>query len=610
MKKRNKLINDVIAFLCCCIVLCTVQLQTVYAKEVFTANKAIIFVVDTSGSMQKNDPDRIAIDTIAQFIYALPSDYKVGLVAYSTTIDTARIPVVCEERKSVADAAAALKYEGYSNAGEGLASAVDLLVNDAAQEKYIIMLSDGETLLENEERTAVAESQYQSAIAQAKAQGIAVHVIGLGDEMSDMNSMIFSAARETAGISLYEEKVQGIQDAVDTILRKELGIKQSTLAIVDANGGLETISARLPYTYADRVRVLITCDAPINNLKANLQAESASQINGSRYSLIELEKPVDDQLEISFEGAKDSRVRVNVIPEYYVMPQVSIEYTDTEPSNADPFVEHPYDRIAQITYTFARADNATIRLWDNSYFDHSRIVVTKNNGEEEITELFLDKGCLTVEEIVTSNQEYEVCFDYSELTVNVIGTDTLQVSLEEPPMIPAQEPPEKPPYLLIAILILCVILLLLGIVLAVWHKSKKKPILLPPDPKPEPSKYNYIGKLNIYITRTHSGYDIPPLSYDLFRLPQGKVVSLYEVLDSCGVKERFPGAETIYLKAGGGRSLIIINNSDCTIMKNREILLKTRSYQLTLDSKVDITFEDEISELAFQYKDVKLSAVH
>ena len=86
-------------------------------------------------------------------------------------------------------------------------------------------------------------------------------------------------------------------------------------------------------------------------------------------------------------------------------------------------------------------------------------------------------------------------------------------------------------------------------------------------------------------------------------------MSLFEVLDSCGVKERFAGSETIYIKAGANRSLIITNNSDCTIMKSREILLKRRSYQLTLDSKVDITFEDEISELTFQYKDVRLSAM-
>ena len=42
-------------------------------------------------------------------------------------------------------------------------------------------------------------------------------------------------------------------------------------------------------------------------------------------------------------------------------------------------------------------------------------------------------------------------------------------------------------------------------------------------------------------------------------------------------------------------------------MQNREILIKNRSYQIELNSKVDITFEDEISELALQYKDVKPS---
>ena len=40
--------------------------------------KAVVFVLDTSNSMNKNDPDRLAIDSIAQLIYSLPSNYMVG----------------------------------------------------------------------------------------------------------------------------------------------------------------------------------------------------------------------------------------------------------------------------------------------------------------------------------------------------------------------------------------------------------------------------------------------------------------------------------------------------------------------------------------------------
>lgn len=294
-------------------------------------------------------------------------------------------------------------------------------------------------------------------------------------------------------------------------------------------------------------------------------------------------------------------------------PDVSVEYMDTEPQDADPFTEHPYDRIAHITYSFASVANPTVHLWENTYFDHSSIpIVITSDSDERMENLFLDKGSLTMQEEVTEASKLTVQFDYSKLKVNAIGDNRLVVGLEASPMIPAQEPEPEPPYLLIGIFIACFVLIVVIIIVLIilWKKKRQKPIPLPPDAKPEPSKYSYVGKLNIYVTRTRSGYDIPPLSYDLFRLPAGKVISMYEVLDSCGVKERFPGAETIYLKAGGGRTLVLTNNSDCTIMKNREILLKTRSYQLSMDSKVDITFEDEISELAFHYKDVKLSGIH
>lgn len=596
-----------------CLILCMIFSNIAFAEGSILADKSVIFVIDTSGSMKSNDPDRLAVDSISQFIYSLPSDYKAGLVAYNAQVEVLQAPVTGISRKMVAEQALQLKYEGYSDAGEGLSSAVSLLAEDDAQEKYIVMLSDGEILLGDDIGTEEAVVQYKEAIQKAVNKGITVHVIGLGNEMADTNSLIFSVAEKTGGSIFFEEKAQGIQEAVDTIRRDEFGVKQSTLAIVDADGTAESISAVLPYTYADKIRILITCEKPVKNLKVSLQAESASQVNGSRYAVIEIDNPTEDQLEVSFEGEAGSRVWVSAIPEYHVMPEVSVQYMDSEPQDADPFAEHPYDRIAQITYCFASVANPAVHLWENTFFDHSSIpTVITSDSDERMENLFLDKGNLTMQEDVSETREFTVWFDYSELKVNVIGDDKIAVELEAPPIIPAQEPDPEPPYLLIGILVAAIVLIGIVIIILIilWKKKRQKPIPLPPDTKPEPSKYSYVGKLNIYVTRTRSGYDIPPLSYDLFRLPAGKVISMYEVLDSCGVKERFPGAETIYLKAGGGRTLILTNNSDCTIMKNREILLKTRSYQLSIDSKVDITFEDEVSELAFHYKDVKLSGIH
>ncbi len=152
------------------------------------------------------------------------------------------------------------------------------------------------------------------------------------------------------------------------------------------------------------------------------------------------------------------------------------------------------------------------------------------------------------------------------------------------------------------VLVLCLFFILTEILAFVVYLQRPKPIP-PVEERPEPSGYSYVGMLKLYITRTRSGYDMPPLSFNLFRTSMGRVISLQEIIKDCNVKEEFPGAESIYFKAGASRTLILTNNSDCTIMKNREILMKKQSYQLPLNSKVDISFEDEISELTFQYKE-------
>ena len=134
-------------------------------------------------------------------------------------------------------------------------------------------------------------------------------------------------------------------------------------------------------------------------------------------------------------------------------------------------------------------------------------------------------------------------------------------------------------------------------------QNRRKVIVLTSPEIPAPSKFSYIGKLNIYVTRTSTGIDIAPLSFNLFRLSSGRAICLKNILEDLSVTEVFEGAEKIFIKPGANRTIILNNQSDCTIMKNREILMKNKSYQLNLDAKVDITFEDEKSELMLQYKE-------
>lgn len=556
--------------------------------------KEVVFVLDTSGSMKSNDPDRLAIDSIAQLVYTLPTNYKVGLVAYNTDTILALAPVEDSQRETLMNQVQDVAYDGYSNAGTGLTQAVNLLLADKAKDKTIILLSDGEIKMKGDDATAQSLAAYQAAVAQAAQNGITVHVIGLGPDMENTDNSIFAAATQTGGGIYHTPHAVGIQNAISSILEDKLQIRQTTAAIIDTDGSMENLSVDIPFAHASKVRVLLAGNTEIKNLNTNFQADSAKQINGKRYSLIAMSHPTSDKMILSFSGTPGSRIQVTVIPEYSVLPKAEATYSDQLPTADQP--QDYYYRKATITYKFYDAQNPNVQLWTEAYFNHGKLPVKTGDASEETA---LENGRLVVTVPVARSGAVSCQFDYSKLSVNVIGTNQLSVDLEGPPAVP----PEKPPYGLFALA--AAVLICVGVV--IWYVRRPKPVSPPPEDKPEPSKYSYVGKLNIYVTRSPSGYDIAPLSYNLFRLPSTKVISLGEMLESCGVKEQFMGADRIYFKSGAGRSLILTNNSDCTVMKSREILMKKKSYRLSLDAKVDVTFEDEISELTFQYKDLKPS---
>ncbi len=633
------------------------------AEEEQTAEKAVIILLDTSGSMKTNDPERLVPDSITQLIYSLPSNYETAFVRYSTEasllcgaadtraediqatdmrevdtratdmqevdtraidmqeIDTQAAGIVTGEphtdaahaesaametassrhRDNIAKLAAEVQYQGYSNAGAGLSRAVDALADTAAEEKYIIMFSDGEILLKGDGDTRESQRLYQDAVKRAADQGITIYTVGLGEDMENPENDIFRAAAMTGGKSWHVAQAAELQEKIDGILA-EMGVKQSTVAIVDAGGGQEKISLELPYTRADRIKLLLTCDAPIQNLNSSFQAESARQINGHRYSLLEIERPTGGHLEISFETQQGKQVRINAVPEYSVIPRVEISYEDRLTEQT----ENPcYQRTATVSYSFYSMERPETALWEETFFDRGKISLEIHGIHRETKETYLQSGRIELQENVTTAQEYAVSFDYSQLPVNVIRGEDAMVTLAPPPPAPVEEP--QPPKFPVGAAVAGILLLtaLLVLLLLFLRRRRARPVPAPETQRPQPSKYSYVGKVNLYITRTKSGYDIPPLYYNLFRLPAGKVVSLQEILEECQVSEAFPGAEKIYFKPGTNRNLILTNNSDCTIMKSREILMKDRSYQLSMDAKLDISFEDEISELTLQYKDLK-----
>lgn len=565
------------------------------AFAIQSERNSIVFLFDASASMNENDPDRLAIDSIAQLIYSLPSNYDVGVVAYNNDVVLKTEMASPEGRTSIIKDAEMIEYQGFTNAGDGLKASMELL--QGKSNKKIVMLSDGEILMENLELTEKSIDTFESEVNMAKKNDVSIHVIGLGNEIEDIKESIFTSATKTGGSQHHAPKALDIQKAIDSIISDDFGIKKSTLAVVESDGTLQNINITLPSKNMSKAIILLTSTKPITGLVADFNANTSMQSSGLRYAVIELENPAEQEINITLQSEKSSKIKVDVISEYNIDPMIDIEYEDIEPEDKNATY---YDRTATVKLSFVDSDNKNICVLTDDYFNNIPILI---DIDGEINEYPIINGEVIYEVLASENTTQKISVNYSKLPITVFGNDTISIDLKEPPLLP------KKKYIIPIIIGGLALLILVVFLIIKLIQSRRKVISLTTQEVQELSKFSYAGKLNIYITRTSTGMDIAPLSFNLFRLSSGRTVCLNEILSDLGVKEIFEGAERILLKPGVNRSLILNNQSDCTIIKNREILMKNKSYELILDSKIDISFEDGKSEITFQYKDVKLSRV-
>lgn len=597
-------ISRLSSFILACFMLMTcLQTQVSAVNLPLGTSKAVVFLLDASNSMNSNDQQRLAKDSIAQLIYSLPSNYYVGFAAYNTSVVSSIGMQDSHDREPVMEAVNSVTYTGYTNAGAGLKTAMELLSTVDATEKTVIILSDGEIIMNNDAATAESSSQFQSAVEAAQTAGVRIHVIGLGADMADDDNTIFSAATQTKGINYHAPQSTDIQGVIDSILLEQLGVKKTRAAIVDTDGGTEDITVNIPSVNTSRTRILLTSGNQIRNLKADFSAVNGWQYSGSRYTLLELDHPTDTTVHITFQGRAGGQVKVDVISEYVLTTQLDVSYTDSEPELSE--AEY-FDRMADITATFYDAGDSDRQMLTDTVFQGLLVQIT---ADGDSIPCYLKDGAITFQRTVDDDAKAVVQFDFTKLDTNLILEQPIFIQLEGPPALP--EPPQKDyrPQIIVGSLILLALIAILIIRLVSDRKKAKAAVA---GSKFETrvegtSRYGYVGRLNIYITNTLSGHDFPPLTYNLFRIPGGKKLSLQEILDSCEVDEPFEGADKIFFQPAAGHCLLLTNESDCTLMQNREILMKSRSYQISLNSKVDITFEDEHSEIALQYRDVKPS---
>ena len=286
------------------------------------------------------------------------------------------------------------------------------------------------------------------------------------------------------------------------------------------------------------------------------------------------------RLEFSADYPPGTDIKLDAVP----------ELDGTLRAEAEPAV---WGRGGELRVTLVSRSDETRKLLGDKYFD-GKTVHLKVNGED--IEGILKNGTITaqlpeLEDAADFATVEGICFE--ELGIRFLGTNMTKVPLERGGRWPMYA----------ALFGIGVIALLLWLLRSKARKREER-AALPPAGKALNPQTAYSGKLVLYITKTPDDTDLPPMEFNLFRQSRGQEITVEEVLKGCGVMLKFPGAEQIVL-GPVRRGIYVRNQSDCTVTKRGNILLKDGTTELGSDERLHIAFADEVSEMIMIYKDLK-----
>jgi uncharacterized protein YegL len=570
----------------------------------------VVFLLDTSGSMNTYDKKRLAIDAIRQAAYSLPSNYKAGLVSYNTGIQT--IGPVGIGLEQLDAQFAAITYKGYTNAGEGLNQAVGLFSDREKVDRSIVMVTDGEIDMPDKQAKESSRILYSDAIKRAKEDGIKIYIIAVGSELNDPQMHIFAGAEMTDGAIYWQGQSGTLVQIMNRILYDRMNIPKKSVGVTDGNGG--SLHVELPSPGAERVRIILTASQGIQNVTGDYAAEEGHITSGQNFAVLEMTRPAVEAVDVHFQTPELTGVEAYMTVEYTAEPVVDISYRREEAeapgagekNNGRTKIPLADKHYADLKIWLKDIKGKNGNLWNTPYYDGQEVSF-RVNGVSETGKI--NNGIITYTLSIDGVDELSIEIDSGSFTEHYEITQPAFTKLA-PPQDPIPEPDYRPLWIILGVLAAALIL-----ILALWVKKKNTTVVYVAQPpasrepakKMETKTCTYTGKFNIYVVRTADGRDVPPQTYQLFGRNSGRM-TLDQILSSCKIKLGKIGEDDIIIYPGPDHSVIIMDQSErCTVLRGMEILKKGMGYPVFYNEKITITFEDESTEMEVHYKNLKPS---
>ena len=283
---------------------------TVRAQEEKQQEREVVIVMDCSRSMEDVDSQYLAFDFVKGLAASLPMNCEMGFVAYNNEV-CASLPVGSSYAE-VEKALGGLQYRQYGNAGAGLEAAAELLQGSQA-EKSLILISDGEIMMDTDEGTEESVRAFDRAVAAAKEKDIRIDVLAVGEKLQEGYN-VYGAADGTGG-RLYEiTDPDSLCGYIDRYLFEEWGYRGSHIGKMDGTNAELTVS--LQDCMMERAKILLTGAQQNENMTVHCEAGRIDVLKGKNYTVVDVTAPVSRDVRIQMDSDQAMQIDAYLFAEY------------------------------------------------------------------------------------------------------------------------------------------------------------------------------------------------------------------------------------------------------------------------------------------------------
>lgn len=533
----------------------------------------VVFIMDTSYSMNETDKNRISVEMLKLFTdlhYAKQT--RVGFVAYNDVIEGIKpltevtTDKAKEEFKRSLDA---VERFGRTDTGLGLKKGWELIQNsDDDRQSFIVLLTDGEIDIDPMKSQRTVDDSIRDTkdiVTRAAAKKIPIYTIAMGNQSVDL-ALLQDIAEQTNAENYIANTPQDLLEIFNAIFASASHARFAPVATVRPTDQIQELNITLPNKHIAEANIVFLSSATLRDTQVFYNSKNVSFYNTQYYSTVKIINPEQSDAKIRFRGIQDDVVKINMLLRYDIKSEVNI---DGKLQSGQPvklqadFIDTNHEqRIVDKSFYHTFTAKAMIKNLDTEEVTEIPMQVAENGWEAEYT--FSDDG------------RYSYCVEIDNQFYNEI-TKTLDVNVE-------------PAVAWGKIIVSALIVILL--ILIYYREKRTQPV--------------FTGKINAYylkLKHTEDG-EIPPIMIGLKEYGQKKI-NLFEILHTLHADQGLVEGEKIWFQAGEDKTIVLMHNSACTILVGQLLLCKKKKQILHYGDKIYITYPDNAAEIELHYKGVK-----